>query len=439
MTTNIQILNTLKQYIEKVKEEKLFMKNKNHFTVDDSKLNFNRLVSLILNLPKKSLSIELVEFFNSIGKTELTCTKSAFTQQRSKLDYNFFASLSSKLVEEYYAQNKKRVKRWKGLIVCAVDGSTITLINKPDVVSHFGFQNNQYVDIPMGRIMGVYDVLNKVSIACNLFPFAIGEQTIIKHWIEAFQEDHLFLYDRGYPGFVTMFLHQHQECPVPYVMRSRHSMNDLVKEFANSKLTDAVLSFEADKNQVKELNELGYKITIGTKLKVRAIKVKLQNGETEILLTNLFDRVKYPTKIFKELYFKRWGIETNYNAQKNYLQLECFSGTKVNSILQDFYAAVFVGNLQSILSQSFEETILKQTKHRKHSYQLNRNIAIGLMKNRIPRLFLDRNPKRMLQELLQLQQQYYEPIRIGRSFKRRKMRSKPLGKHQTLTNYKRAI
>ena len=437
--TNIIILNTVRKYIQKIKEEKVFMKNKNHFTVDDSKLNFHRLVSLILNLPKRSLTIELEDFFNSIGKGELTCTKSAFTQQGSKLDYNFFASLSSQLVETYYAVNKKNIKRWNGFILCGVDGSTITLINKPDVVSYFGSQVNQHVGIPMARIMGVYDVLNNVSIVCNLFPIDVGEQTIVKHWTEAFQADHLFIYDRAFPGFVTMFLHHQQERTLHYVMRAKHGMNDLVREFANSKSKDTFLFFEADNNQVQELNTLGYKIKAGTRLKVRAIKVKLKSGEVEILLTNLFDKTEHPTSIFKALYFKRWGIETNYNTQKNYLQLECFSGTKVNSILQDFYATVIVGNLQSILSQSFEEKIFKETKHRKHVYQVNRNIAIGLMKNRIPRLFLDRGPERMLKELLQLQQRYYEPIRMGRSFVRKKMSRKLSGKYQTVTNYKRVL
>jgi len=437
--TNIQILNILREYIQKVKEEKLFLENKNHFTVEDSKLNFDRLISLILNLPKKSLSLELVEFFNSIGKCELTCTKSAFTQQRSKLDYNFFASLASKLVEVYYDQNQKNLKRWNGFILCGVDGSTITLINKPDVLNYFGSQVNQYVDIPVARIMGVYDVLNNVSIISNLFPIIIGEQTIVKHWVEAFQADHLFLYDRGFPGYTTMFVHQQQERTIHYVMRSKHTMNAHVKEFVNSKSKDAFLFFEADYKQVQELNKLGYKIKIGTKLKVRAIKVKLKTGEIEILLTNLFDRKVYPIGIFKDLYFKRWGIETNYNAQKNYLQIECFSGTKVNSILQDFYATIFIGNLQSILSNSCLEKIERKTRKRKFKYKMNRNMAIGLMKNKIPRLFLDRDPEKILNEIIELQMKFFEPIRPNRTNLRKRKSLKVSGKYQTICNYKRVL
>lgn len=437
--TNITILNKLRKFIDTVHEEKMFIANKNHFTVEDSKLHFFRLVSLILNLPKKSLSLELADFFHSIGKAELICTKSAFTQQRSKLSYAFFYSLVAKLLDEYYTQNRKTLKRWKKFILCGVDGSTITLINKPDVIKFFGTQGNQHVAIPMARIMGVYDVLNNVSIACNLFPIDVGEQTIVKHWVEAFQPDHLFLYDRGFPGFVTMFLHHQQESTIHYVMRCKQDMNNLVKDFVNSKSKDTFLFFEATSDHVQELHKHGYKIKVGTTLKVRAIKVKLKSGEIEILLTNLFDRTEYPTGIFKDLYFKRWGIETNYNAQKNYLQVECFSGTKVNSILQDFYAAIFIGNLQSVISNSCEEKITKKTRKRKYKYKINRNMAIGVMKNKIPRLFLDTTPDKMLKEITELQMKFFEPIRPNRTNLRKRRVRKLFGKYQTELNYKRVL
>ena len=261
-------------------------------------------------------------------------------------------SLTAKLLDENYFQNKKSMKRWKNFTLCAVDGSTISMINKPDVKKFFGSQSNQHLEYPMARIMGIFDVLNNVTIACNLFPVTFTEPTIIKHWIELSQPDQLLLYDRGFPGFVNIFLHHQQERPIHYVMRSKQDQNENIREFVKLKSKDSILYFEADKKNVLDLNRLGYKIKIGTKLKVRAIKVKLKSGEIEILLTNLFEKKEYPFRIFKALYFKRWGIESNYNAQKNYLQIECFSGTKVNSILQDFYATVFIGNLQSILVNS---------------------------------------------------------------------------------------
>lgn len=437
--TNLRILNSLREFIDEVHENKLFVENKNHFTVNDSKLNFVRLISLILNLPKKSVGLEIEEFFQAIGKAKLSCTKSAFTQQRSKLSYEFFSVLTAKLLDENYLHNKKSMKRWKKFILCAVDGSSISLINKPEVKEFFGTHSNQHVSSPMARIMGIYDVLNNVTLACNLFPIAITEPAIIKQWIEVSQADQLLLYDRGFPSYVNIFLHHQQETTIHYVMRAKHGMNKCVGEFVNSKLRDSILYFKADKDNVNDLYKLGYKIKIGTKLKVRAIKVKLKGGEIEILLTNLFDRKEYPFRIFKALYFKRWGIETNYNAQKNYLQIECFSGTKVNSILQDFYATVFIGNLQSILTNSCQEKVEKKTYDRKYKYKINRNIAIGIMKNKIPKLLLDKSPSKILKEITELQLKFFEPIRPNRSNPRKRQTRKIRGKYHTELNYKRVL
>ena len=43
-------------------------------------------------------------------------------------------------------------------------------------------------------------------------------------------------------------------------------------------------------------------------------------------MTSLLDSEKYPTKIFKELYFMRWGVEPFYDELKNKLKVGCFTG-----------------------------------------------------------------------------------------------------------------
>lgn len=437
--TNLGIIHALRDFIDDIHGRKLFLENENHFTVNDSKLNFHRLISLILNLPKKSISLEIEEFFQVIGKPELTCTKSAFTQQRSKLSYQFFRALNEKLLCTYHLLRGKSLQRWKGFILCGVDGSTINLINKPQVSEFFGTQSNLHTEYPMGRIMCMYDVLNSITVACDLFPVNISEREIVKRWIESTSSDHLLLYDRGFPGFVNFFLHEQQESPVRFVMRARSDFSKAIIGFVNSKKTETILTMDADYDHVKDLYKLGYKIKKGTQIKVRAIKVKLHTGETEILLTNLWDTYLYPASIFKDLYFKRWGAETNYDVQKNYLQIECFSGTKVNSILQDFYASVLLGNLQVILATTCKREVERRTSHRQLEYKVNKNIAIGLMKNKIPLLLLNDQPHNILSLLTQRMVNFVEPVRPDRSYPRIRKLPRIKGRHHTQSNYKRAV
>ena len=263
---------------------------------------------------------------------------------------------------------------------------------------------------------------------------------LLKPWIESFDRNTIYIYDRGFPGYVTCFLHENEERSIPFVMRSKESANMSVAKFASSSAQDQIIEFEATSIHAEEIYKFGIKIKKGDTLKIRAVKVKLPNGDVEILLTNLFDKKKFPKSVFKDLYFKRWQIETNYNFQKNILQMENFSGNKLNSIFQDFYAAVFAGNLQSMLGKDIEKAVAQKTKHRQYDYKINKSVAVGLMKNKLSRLFLDRRPEEILNELRALQVKYFEPIRPGRSFVRRQRPStKRSGKFQTLCNYKRSL
>jgi len=442
INANIKIIEELKEYISTIKQDdtkrRLFTTSEKDFT-KNRKLPLERIVLLIINMLKKSLSIELKEFFDTIGQTNLTCSKAAFCLQRVKLKFDFFCWWNVVLVNSFYHYHKQHVKRWNGYRIVAVDGSTEYLINKPEVVKYFGVQYNGTVSIAMGRIMSYYDVLNDITIGSCLLPISCSEQAIVNTSISTYESDMLFLYDRGFPSYATIYLHQEQEQEIKFVMRCKNKFNNEVIAFEQSKAKSQIVEFKVGYATIKELAKHGYKITIDTRIKVRLVKVFLDNGTVEILITNLYDKMQYPTKIFKDLYFKRWGIETNYNKQKNCLQLECFSGQKVITILQDFYASIFVGNLQSIINKQCEKKLEEINSKRKHCYKVNTNVSIGMMKNRMIFLFMSFNPKQILQELENLFVKNLEPIRPNRKYERLVKVKRTKGKYQTITNYKRAI
>ncbi len=59
---------------------------------------------------------------------------------------------------------------------------------------------------------------------------------------------------------------------------------------------------------------------------VLLIKVTLEMGETEVLLTTRCDRRRYPTQEFKLLYAWRWHEEPFFDRVKNIFEVERFSG-----------------------------------------------------------------------------------------------------------------
>ncbi len=86
---------------------------------------------------------------------------------------------------------------------------------------------------------------------------------------------------------------------------------------------------------------------------------------------------KYPNQIFKDLYFLRWGVETFYDELKNKIKVEHFSGYSQISILQDFYAALFVSNIQSLIVGEINDELDKEFDGNKYQYKVNNNLSYG--------------------------------------------------------------
>jgi len=80
--------------------------------------------------------------------------------------------------------------------------------------------------------------------------------------------------------------------------------------------------------------------------------------------TNYWTVGRIPYADFKELYFKRWAIETYYNRFKNIIGVEHFSGTSCQSILQEFYCALYMSNMQAILTMDAQQQARKKYEHR---------------------------------------------------------------------------
>jgi hypothetical protein len=206
---------------------------------------------------------------------------------------------------------------------------------------------------------------------------------------------------------------------------------------ADSAEKDIIVEMFPNEKAIEKLYHYKYCVTKKTSIKVRMIKVVLSTGEIEVLLTSLYDQDIYKTACFKSLYYMRWGIETSYRGDKNAQQMEQFSGHTVCSIKQDFYALIFVANLQSLIEKQCEPFLEKINKKREHNYKINKNVSIGSMKNKIVLLFLTEKPQDILLHLQNLFEQNTEPIRPNRSYPRRIVK-KSL-RHKTSTNYKIAI
>jgi hypothetical protein len=398
-----------------------------------------KIIGMLINLPKRSLSIELQSFFESLEQPDSCCTKGAFSLQRPKLKPIFFKVWNDFLIKEFYNFYGNDVKRWEGFRLLAVDGSNVSVMNVPEVLKYFGSADNQFGGVPMARAMQIHDVLNDLTIWGDIFPRSYSENAIIANHIRNLPEDSLALFDRGYPSYSLIYLLANEESPRHFLMRCKTTFSNEIKDFVAGNKKDLITTIYPSLESIEKLKEYGYIITKNTGIKIRLLKVVLADGEIEVLLTDLYDNKIFTLKKISNLYFMRWKIETNYSKQKNQLQMEIFSGHRVVCIEQDYAAGLFVANLQSIIEKQCEQEMKEISASRCYEYKINRNISWASLKNRILKLFIQSNNSfEILIELQNLFIKNIEPVRPGRHAPRTLPKRKR-GKYQTFTNYRRAI
>lgn len=250
-------------------------------------MTFKSILTFMLNFIKKSLQLELDDFFNGINGTNLNITKQAFSAARQKISPTAFIKMSDEIIKWFYKDTD--FKRFKGYRILSVDGTVLEINNTEKLRDEFGYIENQSIKVARARATGLYDVENDLIIASVLGRYRTSERVQAEELINkldniGFSND-LILFDRGYPSKDSISFIEDKK--IKYLMR----VSKVFKSIVNVTNKDQIIKIKYNK----------------TPLKVRVLKFDLDSGVTEILVTNVFDET-FSISDFKELYFKRWGI-----------------------------------------------------------------------------------------------------------------------------------
>lgn len=401
--------------------KKLFLpefQNKHKFHPQDftrkRSLPFSTILLFIMNLNTTSLTREIRNFFGkSLYSKIKQVSKSAVTQARHKFSHSAYIDLNNEMINLFYSGDDHLIKKWHGYRLVAFDGSTVRLPNTTDVIQHFGVMKPRCGDhCPMGRVSLMYDVLNDMTIDAILEKHSIGEITLaFKHSSKLDNED-LVILDRGYHSF-TLFA-SIRDKGSHFCARVDPSHWKFARELLASEDKEIFFTLTPGWEASKKLKELG--ITTA-KISVRAVKITLKNGTTEILLTSL---IQHSVTIddLKNLYQLRWPIEEKYKVYKSRVLIERFSGKSAESVYQDFYAKVFSVNITSLITNIANMKVHSKYEKRKHQYKVNFTEALSIMKTNIKSIWKTDNIKSILEQLIMEMIHFVEPVRKGRSYPR---------------------
>lgn len=327
-------------------------------------------------------------------KIETEYTKQAFSEARQKIKPLAFTILNDNFIKTYYKENYKTIKDY---LLLAIDGSDIEIPNTENLRKEYGEAKNQRTKAGIGtaRAKGsmLYDVLNKIVITSIITKYKEAERNLavknIENLKELITQKQIITFDRGYPS--TALLKYLEQNNIKYVMRTSKTF---CNEISNVKTQDEVVKIPITKRILKTAKDMNIDITedYESGIKTRVVKIVLNTGETEVLITNLTQN-EFTFEELGELYFKRWGIEVKYNELKNKFEIENFSGVLPIVIEQDFYANIYLSNLATLIEEeSIEEAKLKYpNKIIEVNYKINKSILIGKLKYKLIEIIIEDN------------------------------------------------
>lgn len=245
--------------------------------------------------------------------------------------------------------------------VFAIDGSKYTLPATEEIRAAFdpqsGLQSPGKGHYPQCLVSTVYDVFRRFPIGRHIGPINASEREQAIMLLPCIPANSLAIYDRGYPSY--KFLKELQNKFTGYFMMrcSSRFTFPAVEQFIKTDKQEDIVYLRPSLSYLEETGVAGRNHL--KPLKIRVIKLKSPDGTLSVVLTNLWDRKKYPAQEIIDLYAKRWEIETYYRDEKKSLDIEQFHGQTCNSIRQELFAAAImavISRILMVLSTEFFDT-----------------------------------------------------------------------------------
>ena len=351
------------------------------------KLSFETVIKSIIGMESKSLTNELLDFFNSSSDTP---SASAFIQQRSKIKPEALKAVFNGFTNNILEQSLT------DLPVLAIDGSDIQIATNPnDETSYFPGTNGQK-PYNLLHLNALYDLEKHLYVdAIIQGRMNLNEHNALQEMIDRSSiPKALVIADRGYESYNNMA--HIQEKGWFFLIRIKDGKTGIKEglDLPKADEFDVDISLKLTRKQTNEIKELlkdknHYRFLPKVtqfdylpeksrkadpvqfyELKFRIVRFKITEDTYETVLTNL-DSTSYSPEALKNLYATRWGIETSFRNLKYTIGMLNFHSKKVTCIQQEIYAHLIMYNFAEMITSH----VVIEKKQRKYTYKANFSVA----------------------------------------------------------------
>ena len=336
-----------------------------HF-IRERKMCYEDYIRFIFWNNGRNNDIETTEFLKVfLNKKYETVSHQAIGKQRLFIKPELFINIYKRFINKIYHDNK-HFSDFKGYIVGACDSSIFDLPNVTLTREEFKIKDKTIFNKPRvrARVSGILDVNSKLMLTTRIVERSVKETTLamehlldLKHRLGV--EKLITIYDRGYSSVELMLFTEKLNSKFLIRLTKKDFISQRNRIMGNDKYIYVNLTNAKIKNfDNEDLKVMARKMG---RYRLRIVEIKLVNGTTEILATNL-DSDEFSIEDLKELYGQRWSIETGFKKLKSQIMIERFSGHKRIIIEQDFYASILIYNLATAIQWDGQQRM--EIKHR---------------------------------------------------------------------------
>lgn len=392
--TFFSVLNNAEKNIDS------FVNNPGSDMTRHRKCSFLDTITSTLCLTMNRTNTELFNFFGLQGKP--VPSKSAFTQQRKKINSEFFPYLLDSFNNATPFKNT-----YKGFHLVAVDGSDLNLpTDKNDYFYRVkqARSDNYYYQMHLNAL---FDICENRYIAVVTQPRPLMNET--KAFCQmvdkcTLPDNTIFIADRGYATINTIAHLLDADKFFLIRAKSPDSSGSFLKYLLEADIEadkEITLNITRSYNKEYRRNPSKYKhirtsrdfepipkddhTSIYT-MNIRITCVKLENGSYEYLISNLPKDV-FSKNDLRELYWKRWSVETSFRSLKYALSLVYLHSVSRELIIQEVYAKIIMYNFASLL-HAYASKIKKcigSNKNTKYEYKVSFDDTVPIARELLKR------------------------------------------------------
>ena len=385
------------------------------------KLDFEKTILLMLGMQDRTLPKELYD-------AEMNISVSGFTKRRDQIKTEAFSDLFHRTAVKFPV-----TETFEGMRMLAVDGTMFPLLSWGD--SKFNYIDNS--DELHREIYAhlLYDTENRLVLDAIIdSKQGMDERSAAYIMIERYSgQKALLSSDRGYISYNLLeYIKRNGRFEFLFRTPNRNTfkeINDLPMEELDIDVTVTVCSRSQQYCDIYGYRHLAGESPFGkdkkrvnwdfgkepSKLYYRVVRFQLESEEWETIITSL-PRESYPPSKIKEIYFKRWGIETANRQIKYDVGALQFHSRKDSAVIKELYIALAVA-----MSVSLPVRKNGKKKELKYTYQVSMSFTIHVCIRLIREIASGRSPN----DPEDIINKHFIPVRPGRHFARNVQERKP--------------